>query len=503
MEKTKCPTSSGDDEESGIMTVSLIELAAASLASAVVAGEVVVALAGGGGGGTTKETDNKHHEVEDGAVDVDREGMNVRLKADGSYVTDADIASQHIIVDALRNVSDKVRLVGEESEEDMKGHSSYITGHEERIAAMFRLAQKEVRIRCNSSSNRNSGGRQQQEQASSQQQPLPLSQVAKGTTIRQEIKDTASPHGHDQHLPPSHQNQNHYDETKDDKFPLHEHHHHNDNNRIDVYEEVDLCRVSVFIDPLDGTKAYTKGDYKPVSILIAIILDQTPCFGVICKPFGYDGQVEVLDTGCVAIYGGTLLGGAWAAGGTNSVVPSRLNPRLQSKTDDETTVTTPSSPSDGSTSETLSIMQEPDGTDGRLPSFQNLDHLPRAVISSSRSKGVVEDFVTHLGEKGMINPTPLLITGAGEKSLRIILRSENEGLWFFPKPGTSLWDVAASDALLRATGGRLTDKHGNDLDYTKSRTEAENEEGVVACYDYRLHAECIRLFREGPWNESQ
>ena len=101
----------------------------------------------------------------------------------------------------------------------------------------------------------------------------------------------------------------------------------------------------------------------------------------------------------------------------------------------------------------------------------------------------------------MIHPEPLLVSGAGEKSLRIITRFENEGLWFFPKGGTSLWDVAASDALLRATGGRLTDKYGKDMDYSKSRTEAENENGVVACYDQRLHAECIRLFSEGSWQD--
>jgi 3'-phosphoadenosine 5'-phosphosulfate (PAPS) 3'-phosphatase len=272
--------------------------------------------------------------------------------------------------------------------------------------------------------------------------------------------------------------------------------------------DVDPCRISVFIDPLDGTKAYAGGDYGPVSILIAIIVDEKPCFGVICKPFGYKGQTEVLDTGCVAIYGGTLLGGAFTAGGTNAILPTRHEqhqhqdqpfPPALLKTENDTAATTPCS-SDGYSSDTLST-HDRDHSDAL--SSRRLDNLPRAVISSSKSKGVVEEFVAHLGERGMIHPTPLLITGAGEKSLRIVLRSENEGLWFYPKAGTSLWDVAASDALLRATGGRLTDKNGNDLDYSKSRTEAENENGVVACYDYCLHAECIKLFLEGPWNEPQ
>jgi fructose-1,6-bisphosphatase/inositol monophosphatase family enzyme len=111
----------------------------------------------------------------------------------------------------------------------------------------------------------------------------------------------------------------------------------------------------------------------------------------------------------------------------------------------------------------------------------------------------VQDFVTHLGNKDMLHPEPLMVSGAGEKSLRIILRSENEGLWFSPKAGTSLWDVAASDAILRTMGGRLTDKHGNEMDYSKSQEEALNQNGVIACYDEKLHAECIRLFMEGSW----
>jgi 3'-phosphoadenosine 5'-phosphosulfate (PAPS) 3'-phosphatase len=189
-----------------------------------------------------------------------------------------------------------------------------------------------------------------------------------------------------------------------------------------------------------------------VSILIAIILDRRPCFGVIsCKPFGHPGQISILDTGCVAFYVGTLLGAVYTAGGS------------------------------------ICTLQQKEGV------------LPRAVISSSRSMmGVVQEFVSLLGEKGMIDPVPMLVTGAGEKSRRIILRAESEGLWFFPKEGTSLWDVAASDALLRSIGGKLTDKFGHDMDYyDKSSTEADNKDVVIACYDDKLHAECIRLFHEG------
>ena len=423
-EQTTTTTTTANDRSDNDDVVSLLDLAAAALSSAIVAADQITALA------SPDKIDKK----------------NVRLKNDGSFVTDADIAAQQIIVDAIRKVSPTVRIVGEESEEEMKKQS--ITGHEERSERMFQLSQEEVWIRYHRTND-----------------PLPLAQKQ---------SDTEEPTTTEE-LPPVLGSLTASIVSRDslgtgivqDRME----------NQM-----VDSSRVSVFIDPLDGTKAYAKGDYEPVSILIAVIHDQIPVFGVICKPFGYPGQASVLDSGCVAIYGGTLLGGVFTAGSVCNIIP--VDSSLDNSNDSNDIIATspPSTIYNGSDSP------------------QSIDKLPRAVISSSRSQGIVQDFVSHLGDKGMINPQPLLISGAGEKSLRIILRSENEGLWFFPKSGTSLWDVAASDALLRATGGRLTDKNGNDMDYSKSRTEAENEDGVVACYDRRLHAECIRLFLEGPWH---
>ena len=365
-----------------VPTVNLLDLAAASLASSIVAAD------------TIKEM-----------CKPESDARNTRLKDDGSFVTDADLAAQGIIFSLIRKVSKAVRIVGEESEEDMEGHS--ITGHEESSDAIFRLAQQEILCRYHRSN-----------------ETPPFAQQ----TVSDDVPESTT---------------SEIEGTGASNFPT-----------SPVLEEynVDPARVSVFIDPLDGTKAYARGEYDPVSILIAIILDRRPCFGVICKPFGHPGQTSILDTGCVAFYGGTLLGAVYTAGGS------------------------------------IFTLQQKEGV------------LPRAVISSSRSKGVVQEFVSLLGEKGMIDPEPMLVTGAGEKSLRIILRAESEGLWFFPKEGTSLWDVAASDALLRSIGGRLTDKFGHDMDYDKSRTEAENKDGVIACYDHELHAECVRLFNEGTWS---
>jgi 3'-phosphoadenosine 5'-phosphosulfate (PAPS) 3'-phosphatase len=371
-------------------SVNLLDLAAAALSSVIMAADQIKDMSS-----SSSSDDDK---------------MNARLKTDGSFVTNADFAAQSIIVQALQNISPDIRIVGEENEEEMARQRITVTGHEEKSSTIFQLAQEEISLRYNLNSGTTTV-------------PLPLSLPLAQTSTQ------GSP------------------STTPTTTPTTE----IDHQKMEEYE-VDPSRVSVFIDPLDGTNAYAQGEYETVSILAGIILDHKPCFGVICKPFGYAGHTSVLDTGCVAFYGGSLLGAAYTAGGASI---------------------------------------------GKITTKE--EELPRAVISSSKAKGVVQDFVTHLGNKDMLHPEPLMVSGAGEKSLRIILRSENEGLWFSPKAGTSLWDVAASDAILRTMGGRLTDKHGNEMDYSKSQEEALNQNGVIACYDEKLHAECIRLFMEGSW----
>jgi 3'(2'), 5'-bisphosphate nucleotidase len=331
---------------------------------------------------------------------------NTRLKEDGSFVTDADFAAQGIIVQAVRSVSEYVRIVGEESAEEMAAH---IGKHGFLEDAVLKRTQQEIRLRYHHK----------------QVETLPLAQGVSATdghssdaAIAELLKGLVDP-----------------DECV-----------------------VEASRVGVIVDPLDGTKAYAHGEYDAVSILICIILDNQPYFGVIGKPFGYlEGAhlTSMLDTSCVTIYGGPLLKGVYIAG--------------------------------GKTIEASPIAAEKE------------EDFPRAVISGSRSKGVVHDFCLHLAKYNLIHKEPLLISGAGEKSLRLILQINNEALWFFPKSGTSLWDVAAPDALLRSLGGKLTDKFGHEMDYSKARADAENMEGVVACIDADLHAKCIELFNEGDW----
>jgi len=249
--------------------------------------------------------------------------------------------------------------------------------------------------------------------------------------------------------------------------------------------QVDPNRVSVFVDPLDGTKNYANAQYDSVSTLVAIVLDNTPIFGVICKPFG--GQYpqkqnspieeEQIITSCMycnkqpppcfAVYGGTLLQGVYIADSTccNS----------------------------NDTSNTTSY--------GGLQSVCIPQNQPaKAVISSSRSGGIVKDLCTELYLNGKLHSKdPILVSGAGEKALRLLIGVDGEALWPFPRCGSSLWDVAAADALVRAVGGCLSDKHGRPMNYllaSQGGGSTDNTHGIIASNRKDLHQACVDAFKK-------
>ena len=426
--------------------VNLLDLAASCVACAEAASRVIKAIAEppksensndddddttNNNDISTANTNNANDETHHQSSSMKK---NTRLKDDGSFVTDADFAAQGIIVEAIRAISPHVRIVGEESAEEMALHSSnnskyhdYYYHPNHKNNEVYRRAQQEIRLRY-------------QRQVV---QPMPLAQ---GISIPLNTKDD--------------NDEEDVAMTTDQSVAASEQMILPDFQDPDDYY-VDASRVGVIVDPLDGTKSYAQGDYDAVSVLICIIVDNEPYFGVIGKPFGYPegaNLTSVLDRSCVIVYGGPLIKGVYIAGGREIVA----SPLIKKTT-------------------------------------TNSSDLPRAVISSSRSIGEVQDFCAHLAAQELIHEEPILISGAGEKSLRLILQVNNEALWFFPKKGTSLWDVAASDAILRSLGGRLTDKFGNSMDYSKAREDAENMEGVVACIDAKLHAKCIELYRQGNW----
>lgn len=380
--------------------VNLIELAAASLASTILASRPIRTLS------TTS-----------------------RVKTDGTPVTDADGAAQCIICDLLRKVSPQIRIVGEETLQEVESGSKTIDQN-----VWLGMSPKT---------------RQKGIQKEAKEEEVLLKNIfnelcERRRKVTEAMESVSSPP-----------------------------------NLLFIEEEVAAHRVSVFIDPLDGTSAYMKGNYKVVTTLVGIIVDNCPIFGVIGQPFGTNERIEShSEYECAAVYGGTLIGGAFSLGGVElkrSVMWKNVQVPISNRSLD-------------------GMAKDSD--------VENSNYGRRkAIISKSRAGGVVQKCITALANKGLLHRELIHITGAGYKTMCLLLGTYEESLWFFPKPGTSLWDVAAADALLRVMGGKLSDKFGRDMDYSKEWMDAENMDGIVACSDSILHAECIKLFREEGWDD--
>ena len=529
-----------------------------------------------------------------------------RTKHDGSLVTDADGAAQYIIYSQIKSLHSSLRIVGEESDLEMMHRKDYKHDSLELVAAdSIPASVLDSTFTSASVSTPASASTSATQQSSKEESSTLFDKVDEIMQYHRAQNDHISTHNTD---------------TTSDTI-------------------IDHQRVSIVVDPLDGTSSYAKGYYEAVTILVAIIVDNIPVFGVIVKPFQVGTQLPCFEkTGSSAIYGGTLIDGAFVMGeysmdqslsmpsirignstlsvtelkrsrlwkqkqrctkkaqlerhrmareastlpshtpcrkGTNLISPRVVKGFPGSATTSTTTSSSISFASAGSSRrihthgnvdvEAFTVMQihadagaDADtgigidiGTDTSLVSqdkqcsqsrefgsktcaapievikretslqrcadgysgkhidmdtetnmiSQSNGPLLRAIISKSKGGGVVQKCIDSLSTKELIHSLPLYITGAGYKTMKLVLGEENEGLWFFPKPGTSLWDVAAADALLRVMGGRISDKFGKDLDYTKGRLEADNLDGIIACCDERLHETCLELYAKEKWDD--
>lgn len=77
--------------------------------------------------------------------------------------------------------------------------------------------------------------------------------------------------------------------------------------------------------------------------------------------------------------------------------------------------------------------------------------------------------------------------GAGFKVLRCL---EGAAAYVYPSKGSKKWDTAATDAILSAAGGKLTDVFGRDINYDAD-ADYQNKHGIVATAPWVDHKEYI------------
>uniref|UniRef100_A0ABI7W2T7 3'(2'),5'-bisphosphate nucleotidase 1 n=1 Tax=Felis catus TaxID=9685 RepID=A0ABI7W2T7_FELCA len=96
------------------------------------------------------------------------------------------------------------------------------------------------------------------------------------------------------------------------------------------------------------------------------------------------------------------------------------------------------------------------------------------IITTTRSHGskLVMDCVAAM------NPDDVLrVGGAGNKIIQLI--EGKASAYVFASPGCKKWDTCAPEVILHAVGGKLTDIHGNALQYNKE-VKHMNSAGVLA-----------------------
>nr|XP_058895861.1 3'(2'),5'-bisphosphate nucleotidase 1 isoform X4 [Kogia breviceps] len=211
----------------------------------------------------------------------------------------------------------------------------------------------------------------------------------------------------------------------------------------------------VWVDPLDGTKEYTEGLLDNVTVLIGIAYEGKAIAGVINQPY-YNYQ--------------------------NSENQKLREPRNEAKVRKIARLLA-----------ALVGRKEagPDAVLGRtiwgvlgLGAFGfQLKEVPagKHIITTTRSHNsqLVVDCVAAM------NPDDVLrVGGAGNKIIQLI--EGKASAYVFASPGCKKWDTCAPEVILHAVGGKLTDIHGNALQYNKE-VKHVNSAGVLATlrnYDY-------------------
>ena len=184
---------------------------------------------------------------------------------------------------------------------------------------------------------------------------------------------------------------------------------------------VPLSAVTVYIDPLDGTKEFTLGHTEGVTLLIGFTIDDRAVAGVIGQPF----------TGHVV----------WGAVGVGV---------------------------EGVQRHTVKNYHDEDPTSSKLDSATPPAPLPASAPSSRVIVTTRSHFTPLLSSLlARLQPTALVRSGgAGSKTL--LLLSHQVDCYYFPSFGLKWWDVVACQAVVEAAGGRVTDAWGEELRWVEA-----------------------------------
>ncbi|MCJ7661991.1 MAG: 3'(2'),5'-bisphosphate nucleotidase [Anaerolineales bacterium] len=206
------------------------------------------------------------------------------------------------------------------------------------------------------------------------------------------------------------------------------------------------------LDPIDGTKGFLRGDQYVVALALIV-----------------DGQVQVGVLGCPNLTDGYKPD----VGGSGSlVVAARGEGTWVGKLDD----------SDKDYAK-VHVSNRNDPTQARLLRSYESGHTNVSQIDNFASALEVTAKPVRMDSQAKY---AVLATGHGEYYLRLLSSKQ-------PDYREKIWDQAAGSLLVEEAGGKVTDLHGNKLDFSAGRTLANNR-GILASNQH-LHPQAVKALR--------
>lgn len=247
-----------------------------------------------------------------------------------------------------------------------------------------------------------------------------------------------------------------------------------------------LSQVTIYVDPLDGTREFVDGRYENVTCLIGIAIDGKPAGGVIGMPFASFTSLShttTTSTSEVHIVYGLVGCGIGHFTGTFDLDHKTIS--LHTLTGQPgippVPVCSPKSPNSAARAVFVDNSRRVVFMTG--DSFANSPML--SSILSAANDVVSDEYIDSIQHA--------VIGGAGKKMLLCAYAScdslEIEIPTFsFKKQSTYLWDTCAPEAILCAVGGKVTDIYGSPLVYSgrcssennRESNSLRNSSGVIA-----------------------
>ena len=207
-------------------------------------------------------------------------------------------------------------------------------------------------------------------------------------------------------------------------------------------DSVPISDVCVIVDPVDGTREFCEGRLHHVQCLIGIAVNGKAVAGVIGLPFprGADGFSKDFNdpTASSVVYG--------IVGKESSGTVGCFNDHLRSQRA---------------------------GRADRSPS----DFVVTTGDSSNSVLKAAREAAFACASAQESTPFHIIRGGCGNKMLSVAENVADCALNHF---GTCIWDTCAPEAILRASGGKVTDMFGSPLVHSKTARSLVNTLGVVA-----------------------